>query len=153
MSTKTPITQEPVECGTNWLTRLACKLQNFVEPLCEKNDNFVLTLEEQSIVLCCLRVSNPNWKGRISPFLGMTVKQLNQLNQLNQRIDISELCYSESIKYILEPRLTIWNKIGLSVWKVFSIGTKCSCCWGFRLLTAIAISYILGYASGNLICL
>jgi hypothetical protein len=137
MSTQSPITTEPTACNTNWITKAACKLQAIVEPLCEKRSNFVLNAFEQNAVMLDLRSTN-----NISGF----TEQANYTSeQWRNLIAVEKLCYSEAVEKILAPRLTLWNKLGLSAWKVFSIGTTCSCCWGLRFIVVSVVAFSIGF--------
>jgi hypothetical protein len=142
MSTQTPITTEPTACSTNWLTRLACKLQSLVEPLCEKSSDFALNVFEQNAVMLDLRATNH--------IAGFTEQANYTSAQWRNLIAVERLCYSEAVEKILAPRLTLWNKLGLSAWKAFSVGTECSCCWGWRVLIGGGIALVSGFLLGKL---
>jgi hypothetical protein len=137
MSTQTPIITAPTACSTNWLTRLACKLQSIVEPLCEKRSDFALNTFEQNTVMLDLRATNN--------IVGFTEQANYTSAQWRNLIAVERLCYSEAVEAILAPRLTLWNKLGLTAWKAFSVGTECSCCWGLRIIAVTAVSFSIGF--------
>lgn len=104
MSTQAPFPQEPAACSTNWYTRLACKLQRLVEPLCEKRSDFALNLYEQNVIAADLRVTN-----------NLVEYQSDQNFTSQQWLDIitsNNLACSEATMQMLQSRLTPWNKQG-----------------------------------------
>jgi hypothetical protein len=142
MSTQKPFTTEPTACSTNWLTRLACKFQTLLEPLCEKRSDFSLNTFEQNQVMFDLRATNN--------IAGFTEQVSYTASQWRTLIEIDRLCYSEGTAKILAPRLSLWNRVGLSAWKAFSVGTECSCCWGWRVIIASFAVFSGGFLLGNI---
>lgn len=148
MSTQNPFQSEPVLCSTNWYTRLACKLQKMVEPLCEKRSDFALNLYEQNEIARDLRVTNNLSGWHSSDSLG------SQALTSKQWLDIiasNNLVCSEGTMKLLSLRLTVWNKLGLAVWKAFSVGTSCSCCWAYRLIAVVATTFCVGFSLGKIL--
>jgi hypothetical protein len=138
MSTQTPLQSEPVACSTNWYTRWACKFQTLIEPLCEKQSDFALNAYEQNHLELDIRATNT----------GVSFNFFNLDRTSAEWLEIIEQegwAMSEGTAKILAPRLTLWNKLGLSVWKAFSVGTTCSCCLSYRLILVILFSGLVGY--------
>jgi hypothetical protein len=121
------------------LTHLGKKFQEFVEPLCHKNETFKLTPKEQREVESDLTASNP---------LAVHAASLPlRANDLLAIIEASDLVHSEAISKILAPRLTMLNRVGLSMWQAFTVGTECKCCWGLRVVASISISFFVGFTT------
>lgn len=153
MSTQTPITTEPTACSTNWLTRLACKLQSIVEPLCEKNSDFALNLYEQNVILVEARSIDKALALYICTAFSLNqstsngvLKAVEDWSKENNQTPV----WSAEVSAILAPRLTLWNKLGISAWKAFSVGTECSCCWGWRVFIGCAVVFGGGFLLGRL---
>jgi hypothetical protein len=147
MSTQAPITTEPTACSTNWLTRLACKLQSLVEPLCEKRSDFRLNSAEFKDLTFELMGSAPGIDVMLmsAKWRGFEAVVLNDIILLWQERHNQTIVLSKGAQAILAPRLTPWNKMGLSAWKAFSVGTECSCCWGLRFIALTAVSFSIGF--------
>lgn len=138
MSTQTPLQPEPTACSTNWYTRWACKFQTLIEPLCEKKSDFELNVYEQNHLELDIRATNA---GVSSNFFNLDRTSVEWLEIIEQE----GWAMSEGTAKILAPRLTVWNKLGLAVWKAFSVGTACSCCLSYRLMLLILFSGLVGY--------
>jgi hypothetical protein len=123
---------------------LACKIQALIEPLCKKRSDFILTDIEQKALLASIASSNQNFSQVISAYGGLTA------GEMLRAIERHNLVYSESVKYILEPRLSLWNKLGLAAWKTFSVGTECPCCWGWRVVIGSAVVFGSGFLLGKI---
>lgn len=136
----TPLSTPPAQCSTNWLTRLACKTQALIDPLCEKSVNFKLSGYEQGVIALDLRQTNA--------LTGWQTQQNNTAQKWLQIIEANGLAMSEGTAKILAPRFTVPNRIGLSVWKAFSVGTTCSCCHGWRVVFLAIIAGAVGYVFG-----
>jgi hypothetical protein len=143
MSTQTPITTEPTACSTNWLTRLACKWQSSIEPLCEKRSDFELTGAEQTY----LETDILNTNQGVSPYYFIIKDRTSA--EWWEVIEREDWIVSEGTAKIIAPRLTLWNKLGISAWKAFSVGTECSCCWGWRVIIASFIVFSGGFLIGK----
>jgi hypothetical protein len=148
MSTQSPITTEPTACNTNWITKAACKLQAIVEPLCEKRSNFALNLYEQNRIVTEANVID-KWL-RIYICASFQLNQTTTTSVLKVVEDWSKETrqspvWSAEVNSILAPRLTLWNKLGLSAWKAFSVGTTCSCCWGLRFIVVSVVAFSIGF--------
>jgi hypothetical protein len=142
MSTQKPFTTEPTACSTNWITRFACRLQTLLEPLCEKRSDFSLNTFEQNQVMFDLRATNN--------IAGFTEQANYTASQWRTLIETDRLCYSEGTAKLLAPRLTLWNNVGLSAWKAFSVGTDCSCCLGWRVFIGSVFLLTTGFLLGAL---
>ena len=142
----TPLSTPPAQCSTNWLTRLVCKVQEVLDVLCKKRVNFKLTASEQSLVYEELKQT----LGRYALVFVMNPTSSEVFNYIDdwERKHQQTIVLSNQLAETLAPRLTIFNRIGLTVWKAFSIGTECSCCHGWRVLFLAAAAGSVGYFCG-----
>jgi hypothetical protein len=126
---------------------MACRLQKLIEPLCETHDQVHTPWTQESLeryrsdvlielaargVFSEALIHIPQDKQGWNDWLALADSDMTMNSQLKHMATHREL---------LKGEFTLANRIGLGAWKLFSVGTKCTCCYGWRLLFASAIGF------------
>jgi hypothetical protein len=101
-------------------------------------ENFRLTHDEQRSIANDIRITN-----NVAGFTELPIRHKSKV--WIDIIDKNDFIVSEGTAKTLSPRLTAINKIGVVSWRLFSIGTECTCCFGIRVTVVIVLSFLIGF--------
>jgi hypothetical protein len=141
MSTKEPLQSAtcPESCETGWRSwvckakALACKLQKFIDPLCETQDK-VLGFDEYALAR---KWVDARTSKLMTPIYPNTSRELKALLDKWEEGHLTE--YKE-LRKGARGKLVLLNRIGL----FFAYATSCPCCLGWRIAAAFVVGIGIG---------
>ncbi len=126
--------------------QLASWLHSKVEPICHLDDDNCLSFKEINEVM---RIQ---YDPLLIPSVGGTAN-LTREKYSEWLLNAKSHGFSptEDQERIARGRLTGLNRIGIASWKIFSFGTECQCCWGYRALFIATVWFLFGLFIGVMI--